>query len=75
MDIEELDRIKLNPQKVYANPQDVAGDMRLSKEERLEILAAWEQDARRLAESTSEGMGGGEDSRLREVAKARASLE
>jgi hypothetical protein len=39
------------------------------------VLESWELDARRLAEATAEGMSGGEDSRLREVAKARLALE
>jgi len=38
---------KLYPSRYYRNPSDVVRDRRLTNADRLEILAAWERDARR----------------------------
>ena len=64
-----FDEIKLNPKRYYRAPSDVNRDRRFSDEERLQILAAWEDDMRSFAD---ESQGG---SRLREVADARAEVE
>ena len=37
---------KLDPSRYYRNPSDVVRDRRLTNADRLEILAAWERDAR-----------------------------
>ena len=37
---------KLSPARYYRNPSDVVRDRRLTNADRLEILAAWERDAR-----------------------------
>ena len=37
---------KLCPSRYYRNPSDVVRDRRLTNADRLEILAAWERDAR-----------------------------
>ena len=37
---------KLSPSRYYRNPSDVVRDRRLTNIDRLEILAAWERDAR-----------------------------
>ena len=37
---------KLYPSRYYRNPSDVVRDRRLTNADRLEILAAWERDAR-----------------------------
>lgn len=65
----------LDPAKAYRAPSDVLVDERLSRDDRLEVLKAWEQDATRLADAVSEGMGGGEPNMLREVMMARLALE
>jgi hypothetical protein len=41
---------------------------------KLAILREWEQDARRLSTSESEGMGGGEESMLGRVEEAIQTL-
>jgi len=37
---------KLDPSRYYRNPSDVVRDRRLTNIDRLEILAAWEREAR-----------------------------
>ncbi len=43
---------KLDPGRYYRNPADVIRDRRLSNEDRLEILSAWESETRKQAEAT-----------------------
>ena len=49
-------------------------DNDLTWDQKRDVLAAWRLDAERMAESSNEGMGGGEQSRLREVAIAQQQL-
>jgi hypothetical protein len=37
---------KLDPTRYYRNPSDVVRDRRLTNQDRLDILAAWEREAR-----------------------------
>ena len=48
---------KLSPARYYRNPCDVVRDRRLTNADRLEILVAWERDAREQQdlEEASEG--------------------
>jgi hypothetical protein len=75
MDAKELEQLRQDPAAAYASPEAVLRDHRLSQYEKLSILEAWELDARRLAESTSQGMDGGEETHLRDVAQARLRLK
>lgn len=59
----------------FDEPQKVAADSSLSKAEKAEALDTLEQDARQLAEASSEGMTGGEPTKLHEVLVAEASLD
>lgn len=70
-----LDRKLTNPADVYAAPADVLVDDHLDYDEKVRVLAAWRQDAERLSDSANEGMTGGENARLREVALAQKQLE
>ena len=70
-----IEDIKINPARFYRVPADVARDRRFSDEERLQILEAWERDARALSVASDEGMTGGEPTRLREVVEARNEIE
>lgn len=65
----------LNPAAVFRSPEQVEHDPTLSREDKLAILESWEEDARELAVAEEENMGGGEPSRLAEVAAARARVE
>ena len=66
--------VKLDPAKYYQTPADVLDDHRLTQSEKLEILKAWEIDARELQVAEEENMGGGEPSLLAEVERAIAEL-
>jgi hypothetical protein len=70
-----IEDAKLDPSRYYRSPADVVRDRRLSNEERLAILAAWERDARALSVATDENMAGGEPSNLAQVVKARMEVE
>lgn len=70
-----LDEKLLNPARHYAAPADVIGDPELTYAQKCDVLKAWRQDAERLAESTAEGMGGGEPAHLRAVALAQQQLD
>ena len=59
-----------DPKAFFAEPQDVADNPQLSRDEKLAILRRWEQDALRLSASESEGMGGGEENMLGRVERA-----
>jgi hypothetical protein len=75
-DIVDVDLALLDPAAVFADPMQVATHPRLAREQKLEILARWEWDARLIEAAQAEGMpDGGEPSRLEEVLAARRALE
>ena len=55
------------PSTYYDEPHEVVADSALSKTQQVEALKTLEQDARQLAEASSEGMGGGERNKLHDV--------
>ena len=63
-----------NPTRFYTRPSEVVTDERLSREEKLTILLAWELEARALAVAAEENMAGGEPDRLHQVVQARTKL-
>jgi len=65
---------KANPTRYYRRPGEVVRDRRLSRQQKLAILEAWELEARELAVASEENMGGGEPSLLDEVVQARLDL-
>ena len=69
-----LASIEENPGIHFTDPTEVVEDTLLSDEAKKRILLAWEDHSRRLSLATEEGMGGGEPSRLAEVAEAMAVL-
>jgi hypothetical protein len=69
-----LKDVLANPGAHFETPLSVADTGDLSKPQKKKVLDAWEEDARRLAVATEEGMAGGEPSRLTEVAEAKAKL-
>jgi len=62
------------PSTHFDHPHDVVGDASLSKAGKGKALDALEQDARQLAEASSEGMAGGERNKLHEVLVAKDKL-
>lgn len=63
---------KLDPARYYRNPSDVIRDRRLTNKDRLEILAAWERDARARRQSDS---ASAEDDELQRLRRVREELE
>ena len=59
----------------FSHPMDIVESEDLTKDEKLEALNTWEEDARRLSVATAEGMGGGEPSRMIDVSEAKAALD
>jgi len=62
------------PSSYYDEPHEVVADSSLSKAQKVEALNTLEQDARLLAEASSEGMGRGERNRLHDVLVAEDVL-
>src|SRR5215472_14999329 len=50
-----------HPQSHYATPDQLIEDRDLSREEKLDALGIWEQDARQMLTASSEGMPGSEE--------------
>jgi hypothetical protein len=63
-----------NPTRFYRAPREVVQDRRLTREEKLAILEAWELEARELAVASEESMNGGEPNLLQDVVDARLEL-
>ena len=66
----DVSRALRNPKSLFEEPTDVVANPQLAREDKLAILRAWEEDARSLSRSESEGMGGGEESMLGRVEHA-----
>jgi len=50
-----------HPQSHYATPDQLIEDRDLSREEKLDALRIWEQDARQMLTASSEGMPGSDE--------------
>ncbi|HMI97866.1 MAG TPA: hypothetical protein VK479_15230 [Micropepsaceae bacterium] len=64
---------KLYPSRYYRNPSDVVRDRRLTNADRLEVLAAWERDARK--QQDREETAQGESDPLQQLRRAREELQ
>jgi hypothetical protein len=54
----DFERAKLNPAAVFKSPQEVVSSQELSREQKIEILRRWEQDARLMEVAEEESMSG-----------------
>ena len=54
----DFDKVKLNTAAVFKSPQEVVSSQELSREQKLEILRRWEQDARLMEVADEESMPG-----------------
>ena len=63
------------PSDHFDEPHEVVEDSSLSKARKVEALDSLEQDARQLAEASSEGMSGGERNKLHDVLIAKKTLD
>jgi hypothetical protein len=64
---------KLDPSRYYRNPSDVVRDRRLTNQDRLEILAAWEREARERQQNEEDGANSGDE--LEQLQRVREELE
>ena len=62
------------PSTYFKQPHEVVVDSSLSKAQKVEALDTLEQDARQMAEASSEGMDAGECDKLHEVLVAEDAL-
>jgi len=62
-----LQDAKNDPARYYRNPSDVIRDRRLTNADRLEILAAWERDARERQDTENFAIDADELQQLRRV--------
>ena len=70
-----LEEITADPARYFRTPSDVIRDRRFTDRERLEILQAWERDARALSAADDEGMTAGESDGLRTIVAIRVEVE
>jgi len=64
---------KLDPSRYYRNPSDVVRDRRLTNQDRLEILAAWEREARERQQNVELAASEGEE--VQQLRRVREELE
>ncbi len=64
---------KLDPSRYYRNPSDVVRDRRLTNQDRLEILSAWEREARER--QRNEGSAESDDETFQHLLRVRSELE
>ena len=71
MDIEQAMQ---DPAKFFATPDAIVDDPLLTREQKIEMLHAWEYDARELMVAEEENMGGGPASHLDQIMNAMHRL-
>jgi hypothetical protein len=54
----DFEKAKQNPAAVFKNPKEVVSSQELSREQKIEILKRWEQDATAMEVAEEEGMPG-----------------
>ncbi|MBR0651838.1 hypothetical protein GXW78_19365 [Roseomonas terrae] len=65
-----IERAMLDPPSVFATPEAVLAEDRLSKQQKIEILRRWMNDAASVSVAVEEGMPGNEDALARRVVLA-----
>lgn len=71
----EYEKALLDPSSVFKAPGDVVVAHGLTTTQKLALLHSWKQDALELQRAASEGMGGGEQSHLRDIELLIEQLE
>jgi hypothetical protein len=70
----DFEKAKLNPATVFNSPQEVVSNQELSREQKIEILRQWEQDARLMEVAEEENMPGPESKLLQPIRNALHAL-
>lgn len=71
----KLDEMVQSPYRFFDGPFDVVKSSDLSRDDKLAVLGAMEQDARLLEVATEENMSGGERPRLEDILDAQRRIE
>ena len=71
----DLEKAKLNPAAVFKTPQELVSSQELSREQKLEILRRWEQDAMSMEVAEEEGMPGPQPKLLQPIRDALHALD
>jgi hypothetical protein len=71
----DLEKAKLNPAAVFNSPQEVVSNRELSREQKIQILQQWEQDARLMEVAEEENMPGPQPKLLQPIRKALHALD
>ena len=70
----DFEKAKLNPATGFKSPQEVVSSQELSREQKIEILLRWEQDARSMEVAEEEGMPGTQPKLLQPIRDALHAL-
>ena len=70
----DFEKAKLNPAAVFKSPQEVVSIQELSREQKIEILQQWEQDARLMEVAEEESMPGPQPKLLQPIRDALHAL-
>jgi hypothetical protein len=70
----DLEKARLDPGSVFASPEELCESPGLSREQKVDLLQRWAEDARELEVAEEEGMGGGESSLLERILTALDTL-
>ena len=70
----DIEKAKFNPAAGFKSPQEVASNQELSREQKIEILQRWEQDATAMEVADEEGMPGPRPKRLQPIRDALHNL-
>ena len=54
----DFEKAQLNPTAVFKSPEEVVSSQELSRQQKIEILRRWEQDATLMEVAEEEGMPG-----------------
>ena len=71
----DLRQALINPGSVFETPEEVLDHPDLSRQQKIDVLRRWEDDAIELAVAEEEGMVGGEPVMLARILGALNSLE
>jgi hypothetical protein len=70
----DFEKAKLNPAAVFKSPQEVVSSQELSREQKIDILRRWEQDARLMEVAEEESMPGPQPKLLQPIRDALHAL-
>ena len=71
----DFEKAKLNPAASFKSPQEVVSNQELSREQKIDILQRWEEDATALEVAEEEGMSGPQPKLLQPIRDALHSLD